>query len=59
MKLRNEIPVSRTGMTGEGYLDDKKRATQMTRKGATRITGEGDTRMTGKGYLDDKKRALE
>jgi hypothetical protein len=38
-------------MTGEGYLDDKKRA--------TRITEEGGTRMTGKGYLDDKKRALE
>jgi hypothetical protein len=51
MKLRDEIPVSRTGMTGEGYSNDKK--------GATRITGEGGTRMIGKGYLDDKKRALE
>ncbi|WP_341822448.1 hypothetical protein [Wolbachia endosymbiont (group A) of Clivina fossor] len=50
MKLRNEIPVSRTGMTWEGSTGMTEESTRMTWEGGTGMTEES-ARITEKSHL--------
>ncbi len=50
VKLRNEIPVSRTGMTWEGSTGMTEESTRMTWEGGTGMTEES-ARITEKSHL--------